>query len=299
MLEDEVTRVRSRDLTAKLSRSQMYRDYERAFRRASGLPVALRAVESFQLAAGSPRNANPFCALMADTNQSCAACLRLQADLEREARLKPKTLKCFAGLCDTAIPVRVGDNLIAFLQTGQVLLHEPSKRELSRTSRKLLSMGAKIDLRKMEEAYFQTRVLSPAQYQAFVRLLTTFAEHLAVISNQMALREQGAEPAMVVKARRFILDRYDSALSLGEVAKAVNASTHYFCKVFRTATGLTFTDYLNRIRIEKAKNLLTNPNRRVSEVAYEVGFQSLSQFNRSFKRIAGATPTRYREDSAF
>jgi AraC-like DNA-binding protein len=48
-------------------------------------------------------------------------------------------------------------------------------------------------------------------------------------------------------------------------------------------------------RVEKAKNLLLNPNMRISEVAFAAGFQSLSHFNRVFRRIAGESPTRYRE----
>ena len=64
--------------------------------------------------------------------------------------------------------------------------------------------------------------------------------------------------------------------------------------MFKKATGINFTDYVSRVRIEKAKNLLLNPNLRVSEVAYEVGFQSLTHFNRVFKRVQGQSPTDYR-----
>jgi AraC-like DNA-binding protein len=59
-------------------------------------------------------------------------------------------------------------------------------------------------------------------------------------------------------------------------------------------TGINFTDYLARVRIEKSKNLLLNPNLRVSEIAYEVGFQSLTHFNRVFKKLLGQSPTDYR-----
>ena len=83
-------------------------------------------------------------------------------------------------------------------------------------------------------------------------------------------------------------------LSLGEVAKAVSMSSYYFCKMFRKVAGLNFTDYLSRVRIEKSKNLLLNPNLRVSEIAYEVGFQSLTHFNRVFKRVLGQSPSEYR-----
>ena len=60
------------------------------------------------------------------------------------------------------------------------------------------------------------------------------------------------------------------------------------------ATGLTFTDFVNRARVEKAKRMLMKPAARITEVAYDVGFQSLSHFNRSFRRIADESPTEFR-----
>ena len=65
--------------------------------------------------------------------------------------------------------------------------------------------------------------------------------------------------------------------------------------MFKKATGLTFTDYLGRVRVEKAKNLLLNPHLRVSEIAYTVGFQSLTHFNRVFRKLTGESPTDFRE----
>jgi len=86
-----------------------------------------------------------------------------------------------------------------------------------------------------------------------------------------------------------------SSVSLGEVAKAMHVSTFYFCKMFKKATGLTFTDYLGRIRVEKTKTLLLNPHLRVSEIAYMVGFQSLTHFNRVFRSLTGESPSHFRD----
>jgi AraC-like DNA-binding protein len=58
---------------------------------------------------------------------------------------------------------------------------------------------------------------------------------------------------------------------------------------------LTFTDYLSRVRVAKAKTLLLNPHLRISEIAYDVGFQSLTHFNRMFRKIVGESPSYYRE----
>ena len=142
---------RSRQLVEQLKRSQIYQDYEQAFRDTTGLPINLRPIESFNLPHAGDPNENPFCALMAKTNHSCAACLQLQRKVEEQARLEPKTLKCFAGLCDSAVPIRVGDNLIAFLQTGQILLHKPKIHEFTKATKEIIGWGTEVDLKKLEE----------------------------------------------------------------------------------------------------------------------------------------------------
>ena len=280
-----LTPQQSRTLVAQLKRSRIYRDYEQAFRETTGLPIALRPLEAFDLPHHGDPKENPFCALMVKSNRSCAACLQLQRRVEEEARLQPKTLKCFAGLCDSAVPVRVGENLVAFLQTGQILLHAPGRQEFARTTRQLLKLGTEVDLKQLEEAYFQSRVVTKKQYESILRLLAIFAQHLAAVSNQLMVQAESAGTPAIVKARALIAERHGEELSLTEVAGAVNMSAFYFCKTFKKATGMTFTDYLARVRVEKVKNLLLNPNKRVSEAAYEAGFQSLSQFNRVFRRI--------------
>jgi AraC-like DNA-binding protein len=115
------------------------------------------------------------------------------------------------------------------------------------------------------------------------------------LSNQLAVQEEHSESPQITRARGFISDHQDEDLSLDQVAKAVNMSAFYFCKMFKKATGMTFTDYLARVRVEKVKNLLLNPHKRISEAAFEAGFQSLSQFNRVFRRVAGESPTSYRD----
>lgn len=155
-------------------------------------------------------------------------------------------------------------------------------------------MGVEADLKRLEEAYYQTRVLDRKQYEAMLRLLTVFAQHLSTLSNQLMVSAEPVESPLVARAKMFIAQHQDEEVSLRQVAAAVNTSAFYFCKMFKQATGLTFTDYLARTRIEKVKNLLLNPHKRISEVAYETGFQSLSQFNRVFRRVTGRSPTVWR-----
>lgn len=274
--------------------SKIYQEYERAFSEATGLPVALRSVESWQLPHHGKKFENPFCDMMAQKSRACAACLQTQQQLSETATHEAKTVTCQAGLCDTAVPVRMGDQLIGFLSTGQVFRKKPTETQYNRTVKLMTEWGVQADPIDLRKAYFDTRVMSSRQHESVVKLLTIFAEHLSMVSNRILVQEQNAESPVITRAKQFIAEHQTEELSLDQVAKSVHTSKFYFCKLFKKSTGVNFTDYLSRVRTERAKNLLLNPNLRVSEIAYEVGFQSLTHFNRVFKRILGQSPTEYR-----
>jgi AraC-like DNA-binding protein len=278
----------------KLAGSTLYQDYERAFNETTGLPVTLRPVESWQMAHHGKRCENPFCGMMASKSRSCAACLQTQQRLAERAHDEAQSVTCAHGMTDTAVPVRLGDKLIGFLQTGQVFRKTPTEAQFERTAKLVEEWGVPVERQKLHDAYFSTRVVSAKQHISVVKLLNIFSQHLAMISNRIFVEQQNAELPVITRAKEYIQQNQAEELSLGQVAKAVNTSTFYFCKLFKKATGLNFTDYVSRVRIEKAKNLLLNPNLRVSEIAYEVGFQSLTHFNRVFKKIIGQSPTEYR-----
>jgi len=284
----------NRALVDALVGSRVYREYERAFSDVTGLPVALQPVETWQLPHHGKRNENPFCALMSQKSRACAACLQVQERLCARATTESQTVACPAGLCDTAVPVRLSDRLIGFLQTGQLFRKKPTEVQFERTAKLVEKWGLDVDRETLRNAYFAGKVVSPKQHESAVKLLTIFAQHLAILSNQVFIQQENAEPPVIKRAREYIHEHQAEELSLNQVAKAVNMSTFYFCKMFKKVAGINFTDYVARVRIEKSKNLLLNPNLRVSEIAFEVGFQSLTHFNRVFKKLLGQSPTDYR-----
>jgi transcriptional regulator GlxA family with amidase domain len=103
-----------------------------------------------------------------------------------------------------------------------------------------------------------------------------------------------AEPVEIWKARKFIEQHSGEKLSLSKLAKAVNTSANHLSEKFKQVTRVKFVDYVAQIRFEKACDLLLNSNRRISEIAFAAGFQSLSQFNRVFKKLSGKSPSAYR-----
>jgi AraC-like DNA-binding protein/ligand-binding sensor protein len=284
------------NLMERLSRSEVYGEYQKAFGEATELPLTLRPLETWQLAHRRQVHENPFCAMMAQANRTCAACLEVQHRAAEGAKDGPETVTCFAGLSDTAVPIKLGEKTIGFLQTGQVAVEEaPSEAQFSRITRQLDEWGSQIDVNQLREAYFRSKVLTRSHYAGVVRLLEIFGQHLSLVANQIALREAEAESPLVRRARAYIAGHHEDSVNLDEIAKAMHVSTFYFCKMFKKATGLTFTDYLGRVRVEKAKTLLLNPHLRVSEIAYMVGFQSLTHFNRVFRNLNGESPSHFRD----
>jgi AraC-like DNA-binding protein len=149
-------------------------------------------------------------------------------------------------------------------------------------------------VRKLEHAYFHGKILTKGQYEAMIRLLEIFANHLSIVANQILVGQETETPSLIARAKKLITENQSRELSLKQIAETLSVSTFYFCRMFKKATGMTFTEYLGRVRVERAKNLLLNPHARVSEIAYDCGFASLTHFNRVFKRIAGLSPTAYR-----
>lgn len=282
-------------VVARLQQSAIFRDYQEAFQTATGLPLVLRAAGSFQPPLHGAKKIASFCALMGGTSKTCAACLQLQAALEGQPADGPRTARCFAGLHESVVPIHLGEKVIAYLQTGQVLLRAPTEKSFRAAMAGLEQWSAIADVEQLRAAYFETRVLTKSHYFAVLRLLSSFAQHLSLLSNELMIEQQADEPPAVVKARIFIAENLTEELSLAQVARAAGMSPFYFCKVFKATTGLTFTHYVARARVEKIKQLLLNPHTRVSEAAYAAGFQSLSQFNRVFRRIEGQAPSSYRE----
>lgn len=284
-----------KDLAEKIARSQIFKDYERAFSETTRMPLSFHPVESWKLAQSGKKYENPFCALLAEASPSCAMCLENQHKISDPNATEPKTAICLAGLYDSAVPVRLGNEVLGFLQTGQVLMRKPTKAQFSKVAKQIISWGINTDLKKLEEAYFHTTVVSNQQYQAMLRLLQVFALHLSMTAEQIAVQQENAESPMITRAKKYIEERKDEKISLRDVAKVVNASTFYFCKMFKKSTGLTFTEYLSLVRTTKAKNLLLNPNLRISEIAFQVGFESLTHFNRVFRKLVGRSPSQYRD----
>ena len=275
----------------------LLKKYEKAFRKATGVSLKLLPPDEKMRRVNLRRSENPFCAFVSGTPAGCEACLETQRRIAQSTadELVAQQVYCFAGLTDVAIPVIVAGRHVATLLSGQIFRREPTRRDFEMMLKKIGEFPSKEWEKTARKTYFETPVVLPDTLDAVIQLLTVFAQHLADdISRHMMAARPDLEPDVVSKAKEFVGAHSHDHIPLVRVLHHVHASRFYFCKIFKKTTGITFTEYVARVRVEKAKSLLMNPSLRVSEVVFAAGFGSIPQFNSVFKRFVGKSPTEYR-----
>jgi AraC-like DNA-binding protein/ligand-binding sensor protein len=286
-------------LFESLQSSELFATYQNAFCTATGLPLRLVGADVSEWCLDNTKqNRSPFCETLNLCKSACSACIDTNQRLMKESALHgPTSCHCFAGLAATAVPVRCSSRLIGFLKTGQVFTRVPTPNIFQQVSKSLSRQGLPLEeIKKLRAAYEQTRKVEPERYQSMVTLLATFAEQLGQQAEKLIVVREGGEPAAITKAREFINQNLSEPLPLSLVARHAGLSESHFCRIFREGTGLTLTDYINRRRIQWAKRELLKSETRISEIAFLIGYQSLSQFNRSFSRVTGRSPSRFRSE---
>ena len=105
----------------------------------------------------------------------------------------------------------------------------------------------------------------------------------------------GLVPASIQRALNSVKNKFAGELSLEALSAEAGVSKHHFCRTFKKYTGLSPMNYLTRVRIERAKELLQNTPASISMVAAEVGFNDLSSFIKHFKKTIGCTPRSFKK----
>jgi YesN/AraC family two-component response regulator len=124
-------------------------------------------------------------------------------------------------------------------------------------------------------------------------------EGVAEVQRVLAAPGALAQPTsrLVKQTLANIHQNYTRALSLNELASTVGVSKSYLSRIFKLETGISLWDYLNRFRVQKAKELLLNTDDSVTAIAAEVGYQDAGYFGRIFHKVAHCSPRAYRSQA--
>lgn len=283
-------------LFAILEQIHAVRGFETAFRQATGLTLRLQPLPTQANALLLEPDENPLCMLACHTPGGRALCHQMQGDMRHrfEQQTAAQKVSCLAGLVVIAVPVQVCGRHIASLQTCRIFLRPPQPEDVARFADLLTGWGANPDIEVLRKNFASIPVVTSRQLDAVLKLLGIYADDLGEMAGRRLLAERRGRPSPLAEVLTFVRENQTARLHLRDVAEKANLSPYYFCKLFRKTMGMTFTDYLTRLRLENAKDLLLNQHTPVGEVAVAAGFGSIPHFNRAFKRYTSMTPTCYR-----
>ena len=144
-------------------------------------------------------------------------------------------------------------------------------------------------------------LLKPSNMDEIEEAISTMCENLkrkGITGEQTeSEKEQPANSFIVKNALAYMEENYTQKLTLGEVAEKTYVSQWHLSKLLNKHTGQSFSDLLNHIRIEHAKELLKEPSLRIGDIAEQVGFLDLAHFSRVFKKQEGVSANEYRNHS--
>jgi len=278
----------------RLTSSPVVREQQVAFTCATGVPLTLAPASAHALADGT------FCVKGCLGGSSGALCQRklLRAEQRAVTRLGPVQYCCPSGLVKILVPVFINGRYAGMLLAGPFALHSLDGDRLAKLIGRLDKLGLGDRAAQLRTTWRYTPRLSSAKCRAAEILLRMFGLYLGEHARQQLVSRRMPASALLRKIEAFLAECQRDAVSLKEVAACVNLSPCHFCAVFKKQTGLTFSQYRMRQRLEKARNLLGDRERRVSDVAFEAGFGSIPHFNRAFRRWFGCSPSQYRARAA-
>jgi AraC-like DNA-binding protein len=284
------------DIWQQLAESDAVRRQQVAFACATSLPLTLLPATE---AAGAPVP-SALCVNGCLGARGCQLCqcslLSAEHDASRTGRWTQ--FDCPAGLAKVLMPVMIGGRHVGSLLAGpfHVVPLKGSRHRRLMGQLKTSGLGSRVDIAKA--SWNSSPTVTREKLRAIETLLEMFAQYLAECGQRLLLHEAGRQSPLLQKIEAQLAEPSDRALTVRELAERLHISPCYFCKLFRKQTGLTFTAYRTQVRVEAAKQLLLDPTRRVSEAAYESGFDSIPYFNRAFRRHVGCSPSEFRARQA-
>ncbi len=137
-----------------------------------------------------------------------------------------------------------------------------------------------------------------AEFMQFMSILAHTSDYRLLSNVKMQSFDDDVALAKINTVVNYISENYRQEISMEAVADRLGMSLTKFSRFFRNSTGNSFTDFVNRVRINKACELLMNTDHYVTNVCYDVGYNNVANFNRRFLQLKGVTPKEFRRIAA-
>jgi ligand-binding sensor protein/AraC-like DNA-binding protein len=237
---------------------------------------------------------NYFCRIINNTDIGKEKCDESTKEGGIKARIlkRPIIYECRVGLIDIAVPIIIRGKHIGTLTTGQVLISCPTKNKFEVIKSNIKEYG--IDIKELEYAYFKTPFINKKKLMNYIDLIKLIVNYIIEVEDKIIILRNENHSSLKIKVETFIENHYNEKIYIKDIANHLYISKYYFEHLFKKQTGLTFIEYLNYYRVLMAKKEISTKN--ITRVCYDVGFSSLSQFYKIFKRYTNTSPNKYKQN---
>lgn len=265
-----------------------------------------------------------YCSLVRSVpplNDLCRKC-DARGGLEAARLGKPYVYLCHMGVLDLAIPVVVEGHYIGAVLAGQVVPQEGGTESgLERiveshyedvaptTAERLRALALRLPSMSLERVnivanmifqitnyIIEEALIKIKLNESWEQSLTQVPEPVSVLRLQSDIPVQRpVYNTLILKpALEFIQNNYEKRILLDDMASLCNISSSYFSKLFNKITGDSFSNYINRVRINRACELLSTTDTPITIIALDLGFEDNSYFDKVFKKFIGVAPSVYK-----
>lgn len=245
-----------------------------------------------------------FCRQAKTTATGFRFCLRCKAHSVKKAMaLKDMYIgRCYLGITEIIKPVYYNDTLWCILYIGNILIEEQRAEIIQRFDRISLLTGVSSKL--LVNSLKDCEEISSKSLEEYKELVDILHRNiLNLLENTPDLKNKSASSSPVYTEYRhwvieavqnYILEYYDKDIKLSYLAQLYFINPQYLCRLFKASTGTNFSDYVNKVRIQKSMELLSTTSDSIVEISAQVGYNNVTYFNRLFKKQTGTTPKQYR-----
>ena len=285
-------RILHRALLERLLRLPQVSMFVDDFRTLTNLDLQL--LDEFGSLISTEVSRGPLCQAVQQSPEGRKFCNRTRQRLLDRGNDATASCTCDAGLNEISIPLQISGQTVGFF-AFRGFRHGPVRAdEMKRFTHLLDKFGVRLASAQHRSLLDASPAISREAAEAMARIVSAMARHFGFLASHHFHKDQKPLPALAHRARRHIRAHgLTGPCRIQDVARACGVSPAHLSRVFHQSTGLAISEYLARFRVDHVLGLLKNRRMPVTEIAFASGFQTLSQFNRTFKRIVGCAPTSF------
>lgn len=223
------------------------------------------------------------------------------AEPEESSIKLPEALDC--ARLEDLLEHMEGEKAKAFIESFFDFIEEHNKVSRHKIRNRLLDLlypfiavakkrGVELDAMKNECGFTPYQVLT--KYESLKQIRKWFLYFVDDFMEECRKRGQFKSREEILKVKEYVKANVDKEIGVSTAAELVNMSESYFSHLFKKETGSSFIDFVNSIKVEKAKELLLQTDLKVYEIAFMVGFENSNYFSMLFKKVTGKSPNDYR-----